>query len=49
MDLSAVAVQVLSLQQSLAVEALKQTVEAEQAILQVIASATHGQNLDISV
>lgn len=49
MDVSAVAVQVLSTQQQMAVQALKATVEAEQAILQVLASATLGTNLDISV
>lgn len=49
MDVSAVAVQVLSLQQNIALQALKQTAEAEAAILQVLASATLGQNLDISV
>lgn len=49
MEVAAVAMQAISAQQQIAVEMLKQTVQAEQAILQVIASATLGNNLDISV
>lgn len=49
MEVSAVAVQVLSLQQSIAVEALKQTAEAQAEILKVLTSASLGQNLDIDV
>ncbi len=49
MEVAAVAMQAISAQQQVAVQILKQTAEAEQAILQVIASATLGNNLDISV
>lgn len=49
MEVAAVAMQAISTQQKVAVEMLKQAAQAEQAILQVIASATMGQNLDISV
>lgn len=49
MEVAAVAMQAISAQQQVAVQMLKQTAEAQAQILQVLASATMGTNLDISV